>query len=129
MIYNKIILDSCVFIALYNENDEFHNEAISIFEFYKDNIILVSNYVIQEVTTVLTYKFWKQKADLFIDDIMNSNNILILQSDTFEEMKFFKTINSKMSFTDISLLYLSIKQDSLLITFDKQLLNLYKKYN
>ncbi len=127
MIYNKIILDSCVFIALYNESDEFHNEAISIFEFYKDNIILISNYVIQEVATVLAYKFWKQKADLFIDDIMNSNNILILQSDTFEEMKFFKSINSKISFTDLSLLYLSIKQDSLLITFDKQLLNLYKK--
>jgi predicted nucleic acid-binding protein len=57
MIYNKIIFDSCVFIALYNKNDDFHMEALNIFEYYKDSIILISSYVVQEVCTVLTYKF------------------------------------------------------------------------
>ncbi len=127
MIYNKIIFDSCVFIALYNKNDDFHMEALNIFEYYKDSIILISSYVVQEVCTVLTYKFWKEKANIFIEDITNANNVLLLQSDTMEEMKFFRSINKKISFTDLSLLYLASKQDCLLITFDEQLLKLYKK--
>lgn len=129
MNYNKITIDSCVYIALYNSSDSFHKEALHIFEFYKDSLILLSNYVIQEVSTVLTYRFWKEVADIFLDDILNSNNILLIQSDINEEIKFFKSIKSKISFTDISVLYLSIKQDSFLVTFDKQLLNLYKKYS
>lgn len=52
MTYNKIIFDSCIFIAFYNSED-----TLDIFKFHKDDMIIISNYVIQEVSTVLTYRF------------------------------------------------------------------------
>lgn len=71
----------------------------------------------------------KKLADLFIEDVLNAYNIIVTQWDTVEEMKYFKKIKSKISFTDISLLYLSEKNKSILVTFDKQLLGLYKKWS
>ncbi|MDD3645935.1 MAG: type II toxin-antitoxin system VapC family toxin [Candidatus Gracilibacteria bacterium] len=127
MEFSKVIFDSCIFIAFYNSDDLFHKEAKEILELYKNNIIIVSSYVIQEVATVLTYRFGKDKADLFIDDILNSDNTIISSSDIIEESRYFKSIKSKISYTDISLLYLAERNKCVLITFDKQLLNLYKK--
>lgn len=53
MEFSKVIFDSCIFIAFYNSDDIFNNQASEIIKIYKNSIIIIPNYVIQEV-----FKMW-----------------------------------------------------------------------
>ena len=46
-----IILDSNIWIAYLNKNDNQHNKAVSFFDKIKENI-LITEYIILEVATV-----------------------------------------------------------------------------
>lgn len=124
---NKFILDSNIYIAFYYKGDTLHEQALSLIKEVSKAEIIVPYCVIQEVTTILTYRFGKKYAKQFIDDLQSAENCLIINNNAEEEMEFFKKFPQKISFTDTSLIYLSKKHRASLITLDKQLLNLYKK--
>lgn len=126
MAKNKHILDSNIFIALYFKDDTLHEEAIKLLESLNECEILIPYCVIQEVATVLAYKLGKKVADNFIEDISNSNNCFLIDNNLYEEITFFRKTNKKLSFTDISLIFLAQKYQATLITFDRQLRNLNK---
>ncbi|MDP4007920.1 MAG: PIN domain-containing protein [Candidatus Peregrinibacteria bacterium] len=127
MAKNKIILDSNIFIAFYYKEDSLHEEALSLLSSLDDYEIIIPYCVIQEVSTILTYKLGKKVADDFLNDIQNADTTLIINNDVQSEIEFFKTIKANLSFTDLALLHLSQKYDATLLTFDQQLLKLYKK--
>lgn len=123
----RVILDSNIFIALYYTNDTFHEKACSLMEGLLGASIFVPYCVIQEVTTILCYRFGKEKSNLFLADLRKSEDVIILDNNAEAEIDFYLKIKRKLSFTDISLLHLSQKYDAMLFTFDRQLLNLYKR--
>ena len=51
-----IFLDTSYFIALFNENDYFHERAVEINEMIKNEDKIISNLVITEVLTVIKQK-------------------------------------------------------------------------
>ena len=127
MARDKVILDSNVFIAFYYHEDTLHEDAVDLVKSLKEYDIIIPYCVIQEVSTILTYRLSKKAANHFIDDIQSSDTTLIINNEFQPEIEFFKTIKEPLSFADITLLYLSQKYDAILLTFDKQLLKLYKK--
>jgi predicted nucleic acid-binding protein len=65
------------------------------------------------------------------DDSQHQKALSIFEDlrDVIKEMTHFRSVPAALSFADITLIYLSKIWNAELITFDKQLLKLYKKSN
>jgi len=120
------LVDSSVWVALFLEFDTQHRKAEHVVQKLSGTIYLPYG-VLAEVATVLTYKHSKQLADNFIAYARDNRDLTIMNDDAFDEMAFFLTIPHKLSFVDISLVFLSKKYNATLITFDKQLERVAKK--
>jgi len=120
------LIDSSVWVALFLEFDSNHKKAEEIISKIEGKIYLPYN-VIVEVTSVLAYKHSKKQADNFLDYIEDNEDIILFENELKPEMEFYRKIDKKLSFVDISLVYLSKKLDLDLITFDSQMISLVKK--
>ncbi|NCF75149.1 MAG: PIN domain-containing protein [Xanthomonadaceae bacterium] len=125
-----IILDSNVWISYLDQNDNQHKKAQKIMDEIDCNII-VPEYVIIEVCTVLLRKTNKKIANGFIEIAFDNQNTEVLFCDEYFFNLFvnnFKNIQNKnLSFIDTTLLYLS--KNYQVITFDKNLEKAIKKLN
>ncbi|MDP2090510.1 MAG: PIN domain-containing protein [Candidatus Gracilibacteria bacterium] len=121
------IIDSSVWVSLFLDFDINHIESKQIFEKLGNSKIVLPYCVINEVSSVLTYKGSKDISNNFLRFIKNNNDIFIENDNIFEEIDFFIENNSKVSFTDLAVI--KIAKDYLLdlITFDKQMANIYKR--
>jgi len=123
-----IILDSNVWIAFFHKSDSQHKKAEEILKTI-DNLIMMPEYVIVEVSSVLNLRAGKKISNSFLENVLSNENIEILLSD--EEFfsgvveSFIKSENKKLSLVDTSLLYLS--KSYKVITFDKNLQRALKK--
>lgn len=124
---SRFILDANIFIAYYLESDTCHERAVCILDVLPKSEALIPYCVIQEVCTVLTYRAGKSAALQFLEDIEKAQDVKIINNDVSSEIAYFKTRSEKLSFTDLVLLKLSKEWSAELITFDEQLLKLYKK--
>lgn len=117
-----IILDSNIWIAYLNINDNQHRKAELLLSKIEDNIV-ITEYIIMEVVTVLSMRVGKQTADSFIDLVTNNQNIEVMSSSNefFNNSlnNFLKYKKNNLSFVDISLLGLSKKYQ--VFTFDRNL--------
>lgn len=120
------VVDSSVFIARYDELDTNHDNATLILRELSQALLIIHPYVVQEVVTVLTYKFGAAAGKQFIDDIRRSENILIPAVDINTDMEYFRSHSKKISFTDSSLINLSESLNASLLTFDKQMTRIAK---
>jgi len=123
----KIVIDSNVFYAFLNEEDSLHLEAEELLWKISDKIIIVPYSVLLEVTTLLSYRQWKEKANNFIKILQDTDNVFIVSNSVYDDIELFLDINAKISFADISLISICKKYNANLVTFDKQLANIYKK--
>lgn len=120
-----VILDSNVWIAFLNKNDSNHKKADEIFNklVNKREKIIITEYILLEVVTVLSQKVGKKLADQFIEIAGNTKRIEIISSsaDFLNDVLTFylKQKNRNLSFVDYSLLYLSRQYE--ILTFDKEL--------
>lgn len=114
-----IILDSNIWIALLHRSDSQHKKAKDLFHSLKGPV-LIPDFILSEVCTVLTQLAGKFLANQFLDLAMENNEALIFQLELkeFHETIFFyqKYSRNDLSFIDVMLLYLS-KQYSV-ETFD-----------
>lgn len=115
------ILDTSVWIALFHKEDSQHKKALALTTKLKE--IVVPEYVILEVCTVLRAKAGGGVAEQFLEYALNSDNVTVLYSDSKlfgGTTKLFQhTHSKKLSFVDTALLYLSRTHD--VVTFDKEL--------
>ncbi len=120
-----VILDSNVWIAFLNKNDSNHKKADEIFNKLANRRekIIITEYILLEVVTVLSQKVGKKLADQFIEIAGNTKRIEIISSsaDFLNDVLTFylKQKNRNLSFVDYSLLYLSRQYE--ILTFDKEL--------
>ncbi|MDD4530336.1 MAG: PIN domain-containing protein [Candidatus Gracilibacteria bacterium] len=125
------ILDSNVWIALFNKEDSLNKKASDIMkELVKNNEkIFITEYLILEISTILLLKNGKKLADNFINFVYDNSDIDIIYSDKYffeNTIQFFTKNNyEKLSFVDQSLLLLSKSYQ--IITFDKELNRFMKK--
>lgn len=121
------VLDSNVFIGAFYENDSLHEVSIALLGEIEHSKIIVPYCVIQEVCSIFSYRFGKQKADDFLHFLLETENIDLVNNDVLDEVHFYLSFEDKISFTDLSLILISEKYSAELITFDEQLLKLYGK--
>jgi len=114
------LLDSSVWVALFLDFDTQHTKAERLFLKLQGKIYL-PYCVVTEVTTVLAYKHSKEQANQFISFIEQNQDIELLDDIVAEEIRFYKFLQARISFVDATLLFLSKKLNTRLVTFDQQL--------
>ena len=117
----KYIIDTSFFISLFLEEDVNHEEAKKILKEKNilTNDIIMNPFIIEEVFTILTYKWWKKFSDNFFKSLKIFN--IIYSSTSMEKyINFYSNVEQKISFADISIIYDWIYYNCELISFDKQ---------
>ena len=121
-------VDSSVWIAYFYKEDSQHAQAERVFRTLTRPLLL-HEYVIGEVCTVLNQRVSKLQADAFIEYVMGNRDIRIIPSNAeffLETLSFFrKQRRRSLSFIDVALLYLS-KQSSV-VTFDRTLARAFRQ--
>lgn len=128
MEHQSIIVDSSFLVALYITDDSQHEMAEKIAKQMMDveKTIIMHPYVIQEVATILTYRMGMILTKRFLDDLFASASVRIPQVNAPQEADFFKRVNKRMSFTDITLVHLAKQMGVPILSFDRQILSLLK---
>ena len=117
----KYIIDTSFFISLFLEEDINHEEAKNILKEKSilTNDVIMNPFIIEEVFTILTYKWWKKFSDNFFKSLKIFN--IIYSSTSMEKyINFYSNVEQKISFADISIIYDWIYYNCELISFDKQ---------
>lgn len=129
-----VLVDANIWIAYFDKQDALSKKAKDYIQYLEDNQqqTLVTDFVLQEVTTILLYKNKTQQVQQFINYIQTQPHIDLVRIDAefwdktmvYVQSKHYKP---KLSFTDWSLLFLSDVFEFNLLTFDKQLANSSKR--
>jgi len=122
MITKAIIFDSNVWIGYFNTEDSTHAKAVAFFKMYNNYTIVLTEYVLLEVATVLKQKIGYAATNKIVTTLLQTENIQLLQSADYfaPTLNTFLTSKDKnLSFVDVSLVVLS--SDFTVITFDKKL--------
>lgn len=120
----KIFLDSSFLIALINDNDSLHKKALEYLELIENNECYISNLIINEVITVIGNKLNLEVATTsfnLLTSVFNIINEYDLKEFNYNNMRIYETYNTKLSFTDSSIILL-MKEFNIsdLISFDKE---------
>lgn len=127
MLTETICVDSSFLISLLYKNGSLHEKAKELF-FYlwiEKSIVIINNFIIEEVTTVFTYKWFINLVPYFYKllDSLNTNYSNL----SIEDYKmFFLKLNKKISFADSSIILDSLKYKAKIVTFDEQLERIFK---
>lgn len=122
------VIDSSVFVAFYRDVDTLHRDALRVMQELSADVLIVHPYVIQETATVLTYGAGLTVAKKFLSDVATASNIIIPPVNIQRDIQLFSYSRAKLSFTDIALIGLAKEMGVPLITFDRQMLALSKKF-
>lgn len=130
---DKILIDSCVWIALYDKNDRQHKKAVKLFEEIrkKQPKIIWHFLVLIETLSILKYK----KFDI------NTLKKIRVQAFEAKNIKLISTVGidlslkvwgwfeeqNKLGLVDVVLLDYCVKNEVELVTFDKEMEEIWKK--
>jgi len=123
---DEFIVDSSFLVAFYRDIDSQHQEARRIASDLVGKTIILHPYVIQETATVLTYTCGTDIAYSFLADVAVAERIIIPPPDIQTDIKMFIALKRKISFTDASLIALAKQRGAQIITFDREILSLFK---
>ncbi len=116
-----MVIDSSVWVALYNESDSQHKKAIEAGHSFSQ--VVLTEYIILETSTLLLKKVGEAASEKFLEFALDNSEVTVLCSsvDFFHDVirLFRKLKNKKLSFVDVSLLYLSRTHE--IVTFDAAL--------
>ena len=130
------IIDANVWIAYYKQNDSLHRKALAKFKEFKqsERQCVVTNLIVSEVYSILTYAKQKKIAEAFIIFCLNNERIIWLDMDRFfiEQINNFaatrKLTSSRLSLVDYSIIFLAQEFDFEIFSFDQELLKYNKLY-
>ena len=125
---SRCVIDSSVFVAFYRDIDVLHADALRIMQRLSTATFIVHPYVIQETATVLAYGSGLSVAKQFLVDVTTASNITIPNLDIQRDIQLFLNSRAKLSFTDVALVGLAKEMGIPLITFDRKMLTLSKKF-
>jgi len=119
-----MILDTSIFVAFFHDKDIHHEEAAEIFKKAEKRKIIISDFLLNEIITVLLRKTGLKKTKKILDFLLNDETLVIRHTsrdEFFEIVDIFKNQNDHLSFVDCSILWLSDQYGLDVATFDKEL--------
>lgn len=131
---NYVFVDSNVWVAMHNDKDALHKQALTLFHTIekKKARILTSDYIVQEVFTVLSKRvdqvralnFYHYIAHQATTDIIGVNDFFLQKIITFIQAKKLK---KSLGLIDYSVLFFCRLVNCPIASFDQQLLQSAKK--
>ena len=122
MVHSGIIFDSNVWIAYFHATDTNHKKAVAVVEKQHQHPVIITEYVLLEVATVLKQKIGPTKTNTIVKTLLQTDTVELLPSSNFFTASlatFLDLIERHLSFVDVSLLVLS--KDFTIVTFDAKL--------
>ena len=122
MATKAIIFDSNVWIGYFNVSDTTHKRAVAVFEKHSGQSIILTEYILLEVATVLKQQIGPVATSRIITALLQTDTIQVLESPAYFQatlQQFLTTKEKHLSFVDTSLLTLA--DDFTIVTFDKKL--------
>lgn len=128
---NKKIFDSNVWIGFFAARDLHHKKASTYFkDLAADEVVYITTEIISEVTTVLKIRYGNVAVQTFIEFLFNTDSIVRIPNGLYFDITLhhmLKTTDTKLSFTDLTLVVLS---DQFVVkTLDKDLAKILSKNN
>lgn len=125
-----ILVDSSIFIAAFRNEETHNSEARKMID--SASQILILDYVISEIYTVLKIKKTEVIAKICLGYFLDTENIHVIRLTEEELQKVFKFCTdpenkNKLSFVDSALYIVHQMRGIPLITFDKELKKILKK--
>lgn len=131
---NTCIVDSNFWIGLYHEDDSLHAQAKKIFQQIEqdEREVLITNFIVQEVFTVISLVQNQQKALEFYYLVTNHKRITQIDIEKIIINKIIHFINNNklnkpLSLVDYSIVFMAHKFDFEIISFDRELMNVYNR--
>jgi predicted nucleic acid-binding protein len=121
------LLDSSFLVALFLADDIHHQKILEVFdEFSKENVMFyVPCRIIEETSTVLTYKGNKNMSNKFIDFVEQDQRFLLIENNHSKELEFYRyQITQNISFIDASLIMIANDYSLEILSLDKQLMKI-----
>lgn len=131
---NSFYIDTCIYLNLWKkEGNESKGKpywkiAKEFFEKYDHEIIYYSGFILKEMKYILNKDKFDEKRKFF-QTKPNFKKVLISETDLIEVRKIEIETKFMISFFDLIHMILSKKSNSILITRDKELLQISKAYN
>ena len=126
-------IDTCIYINLWHkEGNEslgvpYWQLALNFLNKYSNSKIYFSGFVLKELKYILSDEEFKEKRKVFYK--INFCKLESTSEDISQARKIESEINFEISFYDIIHMLLAKRSNSILITRDKKLLLICKKYN
>ena len=120
-----VFIDASVFCAFANQNDVHHQKAVSILERLANDEQITTDYVFDELVSVIMRRAGKDKSLEFGNALLNSEVFIAkIDSSTFQNAWGFFKDTEKFSFTDCTILaFMKSLKIKKLATFDKEFKN------
>lgn len=92
-----LFVDASAYLSLLNPDDNNHQRALDLIKEITQNEFVTSQAVLGEVLTVGSMRFDKQKTIKFVEKILSSKTLVILETSPLTKLAFklFKRVNSK----------------------------------
>ena len=126
MVFLVIVLDSSFLIAFYLAQDSQHKNALKLAEQNIEETALLSETILFETLTVLNYKAGIELAKEAYQELMANKYVRFFHFTELEKdeiLNEFFNQKSKLSFADVSVIYLARKSKSKVLAFDDGILN------
>ena len=127
-------IDTCIYLNLWQKEESFSGIkyweiAQRLFELIEENNenIYYSGFILKEMSFILNKKEFEDKIKLF-EATSNFKKIFIEKSEMDDARKIEDEIGFEVSFYDIIHMILARKSKSILVTRDKRLMNIARKY-
>jgi len=123
---NGYVLDTSFLSALYNTKDVNHKEALDISKNIDVNNLLIPFIVIAELAN---FKQNEKFRELLLKETMNiASEIPSLDENDLEEyLPFIENLPNSMTAIDSMILFLSVKYNVQLVSFDKRMMKIANK--
>jgi predicted nucleic acid-binding protein len=128
MATKAIIFDSNVWIGYFNVSDTTHKQAVAVFEKHSGQTIILTEYILLEVATVLKQQIGPTTTNKIISALLQTDTIQVLESAAYFQLtlqQFLTTKEKYLSFVDTSLVTLA--GDFTIVTFDRKLATAIKE--
>lgn len=121
MVFHVKVLDTSYLVSFYLSQDSNHDNALKLAEQNKEETMLLSEVILFETLTVLNYRAGTELAKEAHNELLGNKYIKFFhftETEKTEILEKFFDQKSKLSFADVSVIYLADKSKLKVMAFD-----------
>ncbi len=125
---DSLYLDTCIYLNLWKKEEGFWRDAKRLFDFAMQNGVKIfySGFVLKELLFLLSTEEYLEKRDFFDFDNVFCK-VMLSRNEYIEAQKIKNRVASGCSLFDVIHVLLARKTNSILVTCDKELLELSRQ--